>query len=281
MSEESTAPDLVELTRRALEAGSRRDFAALLGYYGPGSVWDMSPIGMGTFEGQTAIRGFFEDWMGAYSEYRVESEEILDIGNGVIFAVIVQSGRLTGSSGEVRFRWAQVGTWTHGKVARLTNYPESDLDEARAAAERIAQERGYAMSQENVERARRLFEQIDEEAASGIRVDESGPSVHPDIEYREDPRWPGSGVYRGLEAVRGRFEEYRDIFGDVQMELGNVLDAGDSVVLVFNTRGESVATKLPFEHEWAWIWTFRDRQLTEWQACFDADDALTVVGLRK
>ena len=98
------------------------------------------------------------------------------------------------------------------------------------------------MSEVYVELARRLFEQIVEEATSGIRVGEPGASVHPDIEYREDPRWPGSGVYRGLRAVRARFEEYRDIFGDVEMALGDVLDAGDSVVLVFNTRGESVAT---------------------------------------
>ena len=139
------------------------------------------------------------------------------------------------------------------------------------------------MSQENVKLARRLFEQIVAQAISGTGVDESDLSVlvHPDIEYREDPRWPGSGGYRGLEAIRARFEEYQDIFGDTQLALGEVLDAGDSVVLAFTTRGESVATKLPFEHEWAWIWAFRGEQLTNWRAFFDKAEALEAVGLQE
>jgi len=137
------------------------------------------------------------------------------------------------------------------------------------------------MSQENVEKARRLFEQIVEEALSGAGVGESDPSLHPDIEYREDPRWPGSGIYCGLEAIRARFDEYRDIFGDTELALGEALDAGDSVVLVFTTRGESVATKLPFEHEWAWIWAFRGERITGWRAFFDKAEALKAVGLEE
>jgi hypothetical protein len=42
---------------------------------GPDSVWDLLPMGMGTFEGLGAIRGFFEDWIGAYDEFEIEPEE--------------------------------------------------------------------------------------------------------------------------------------------------------------------------------------------------------------
>jgi len=35
-----------------------------------------------------AIRGFLEDWLGAYEEYEIEAEEILDLGNGVVLFVI-------------------------------------------------------------------------------------------------------------------------------------------------------------------------------------------------
>ena len=41
-----------------------------------------SQYGLGTFERRDAIRGFFEDWIGAYEQIEDETEEILDVGNG-------------------------------------------------------------------------------------------------------------------------------------------------------------------------------------------------------
>jgi ketosteroid isomerase-like protein len=100
----------------------------------------MSPWGMGTFEGIEAIRDFFEDWLGVYEEYAMEADEIVDLGNGVSFAVLLQKGRLVGSNGEVQLRYASVGVWTNGLMRRLTNY--RDIDAARATAARLAKERG-------------------------------------------------------------------------------------------------------------------------------------------
>jgi ketosteroid isomerase-like protein len=139
MPEESTTPDLVERVRRSIQAGNDRDIDWALTFYAPDAVWDMSPWGMGTFEGMEAIRGFFEDWLGAYEEYAMEAEEIVDLGNGVSFAVLLQEGRLVGSSGEVQLRYASAGLWANGLMTSVTNY--RDIDEARAAAERLAQER--------------------------------------------------------------------------------------------------------------------------------------------
>jgi SnoaL-like protein len=85
MSEESTTPDLVELTRRFIETGNRRDFDAGMSFYAPYAFRES--MGMATsFEGVAAIRGFFEDFIGAYEEYRVEPEEILEVGNRVTLA---------------------------------------------------------------------------------------------------------------------------------------------------------------------------------------------------
>src|SRR5439155_19838019 len=86
MSEESTTPDLVELSRRTFDAYNRRDFDTVMSFYGRDCVWDASPWGIGTFEGTAAVRGFFEEWIGAYEEFAIEPEEILDLGNGVIFS---------------------------------------------------------------------------------------------------------------------------------------------------------------------------------------------------
>ena len=137
--EESTTPDPMELQKRLTDAANRRDLDAMMAFYAPDGVYDMSPIGMGVFEGQAAARGFIEDWWGSYEEYEFEAEETLDLGNGVGFRVLIQKGRPVGSSGEVELRYAAVSVWEDGKIVRMTNY--NDIDAARAAAERLAQER--------------------------------------------------------------------------------------------------------------------------------------------
>ncbi len=140
MAEESTTSDLVELTGRALEAGDRLDFDAMLSFWGPDPVWDMSPIGLGVYEGAAAIRGFFEDWIATYEDWKTEPVEILDLGGGVVFVLLLQDARLVGSRRHVSLRYASVVVWENAMVLRTTNY--SDIDEARAAAQRLAEERG-------------------------------------------------------------------------------------------------------------------------------------------
>jgi ketosteroid isomerase-like protein len=83
---ESTTPDLMELQKRLTDAANRRDLDATMAFYAPDGVYDMSPIGMGVFEGQAAARGFIEDWWGSYEQYEFEAEETLDLGNGLAFA---------------------------------------------------------------------------------------------------------------------------------------------------------------------------------------------------
>jgi hypothetical protein len=100
MPDESTTPDLVELQKR-LTAATNRGVDAIVAFYAPDAVYDMSPVGMGVFEGQAAARGFIEDWWTSYAESEFEAEETLDLGNGVGFRVLVQKGRPVGSSGEV------------------------------------------------------------------------------------------------------------------------------------------------------------------------------------
>jgi ketosteroid isomerase-like protein len=141
MSAESTTPDLVELGRGLFEAANRRDFNAILLRYAPDAIWDMNPLGgLGTFEGHAAIRGFWEDWYASYEDFQIDVEEMVDLGNGVGFTVATQTARPVGSSGAVQLRYALVGIWADGSIVRLTNY--ANIDEARAEAERLAEERG-------------------------------------------------------------------------------------------------------------------------------------------
>jgi len=98
----------VELVRQAVKAANRRDFDALMSFYAPAAVWDLSPMGVGPFEGRAAIRGFAEDWLGSYEDFEIELQEMLDLGDGVAFVVNRLKGRLAGSTGDTQLRQAWV-----------------------------------------------------------------------------------------------------------------------------------------------------------------------------
>ena len=139
MPEESTTLDLVGLARQGYEAMSRGDLDGVMSLFAADAVYDLSDAGLGAFEGAEAIRRFFEDWHESLEERRFEEEEILDLGHGVVLSVVRESGRLVGGDGRVEQRLAQLATWANGKIEWLKDY--RDLDEARAAAERLAEER--------------------------------------------------------------------------------------------------------------------------------------------
>ena len=139
MSDESTTPDLVALTRRQFEAVNRRDLDAVMSFCPSDGVYDVSPSGLGTFEGQVAVRGFIKDWWDSFEELRFEVEEVLDLGHGIVLAVAEQDARPVASPGRVRRREAYVQR-AGSMTVRVTTY--GDIEEGRAAAERLAEERG-------------------------------------------------------------------------------------------------------------------------------------------
>jgi ketosteroid isomerase-like protein len=140
MSEESTTPDLVELTRRAFDAGNRHDLDALMTFFAPDAVVDMSDLALGTFEGVTAIGRFLEDWWATWGDHLIEAEETVDLGHGVVFVHAHEAGRLLGSDGRVEQHRGWVLVWMQGSIERLAAY--LDVEEVRAAAKRLAAERG-------------------------------------------------------------------------------------------------------------------------------------------
>jgi ketosteroid isomerase-like protein len=140
VSEESTTPDLVQLWQQRCEAFNRRDLDATLWFYAPDAVLDVTRTVGITAEGSAAIRSFYEDWLAAYEELTVALEEPVDLGNGVTFAITRQDARLLGSTGYVQQREGVIAVWVDGLMTR--HVFRQDIGEARAAAERLAEERG-------------------------------------------------------------------------------------------------------------------------------------------
>jgi ketosteroid isomerase-like protein len=133
MAEESRTPDLA----RGVDALRTRDIDAMMRFYAPDAV---RVGGAGSDEGHAAIRHFYEDWWNVFDDFEVDTEELCDLGHGVTFTVLLTRGRLPGSTGWIQARVATVARWAGALIESSRDY--SDVERGRAAAQRLALERG-------------------------------------------------------------------------------------------------------------------------------------------
>ncbi|HTY95530.1 MAG TPA: nuclear transport factor 2 family protein [Solirubrobacteraceae bacterium] len=137
MPGDATAPDTVELARELLETGHRGEWDRAMEFFSPRAVW-VAIDAIEAFEGP-AMRDFWIEWYSAYEDVHIEIVDLVDLGGGLVMAVIHQSGRF----GDAPTRITQDATllyeWSSGLVDRVTSYARPD--EARAAAERLLEER--------------------------------------------------------------------------------------------------------------------------------------------
>jgi hypothetical protein len=89
VSQESTTPDLVELTRQSMEATNRGDLDASATLFAPDAVFDVSSAGPGRFEGIDAVHAYLADWISSYEKQEMRQWEGWSLGNGVVFVVTV------------------------------------------------------------------------------------------------------------------------------------------------------------------------------------------------
>jgi ketosteroid isomerase-like protein len=136
MTEDSAGPELVELVRQQLEALNRGDLDGVMSNVTDDVVLDGR---VEVVKGRAPIRDFLDEWFRAYEELVFDLEEVSHLGGGVVFAVVGQDGRLAGGDGHIHQREGWVYLCVGASIARLTT--REGVDEARAAAERLARER--------------------------------------------------------------------------------------------------------------------------------------------
>ena len=76
-----------------------------------------------TYTGLDGFRESWLDWLGPYAEYRTAVEEAIDCGERVLL-LQSSSGRLAGSTKEVKLAPAVVDTVRDGKIARFEPYAD-------------------------------------------------------------------------------------------------------------------------------------------------------------
>jgi ketosteroid isomerase-like protein len=132
------------------------------------------------------------------------------------------------------------------------------------------------MSEENVEVVQNVWG-----GSEGRTLEETAEAYwHPDIEYFEDPRWPGASKYRGRDSVLRCFQSYIETLGPAEaitVTLEQVVDAGERLVALVRFQGLS-PSGVPHEHLWAYLVEVRDGRIVRFQAFYEAQDALEAAG---
>ena len=91
MSAGSTTRDLVEVVTGLFEAADRWDWEAVLRPYARDAILETED-GFLDLAGASGLRGFWEEWAAMFEDWTVKAETVVDLGNGVVYAVFQQEG---------------------------------------------------------------------------------------------------------------------------------------------------------------------------------------------
>lgn len=115
----------VELVRKFMEAFNREDYAACLKVIDPDVEWYPPPDipNAAVAQGRDALIANFQDWLGAWDEYRSVPEEILEGKNDTVLVFARESGRGKDSGIEVDSRrMTGVYELRDGRIVRFRAY---------------------------------------------------------------------------------------------------------------------------------------------------------------
>ena len=128
------------------------------------------------------------------------------------------------------------------------------------------------MSQENVELVRRGIESVD---TFWAMLDE-----HVVWDLRNWPKTVGiDSVVIGRDAVVQASRRYWGAWEDYRMDIDEVLDAGQSVVVIFREQGRGKSSGVPVAQQHTQVWTFRAGRIIRWESFGTRAQALEAVGL--
>ena len=107
---------------------------------------------------------------------------------------------------------------------------------------------------------------------------------HPQVEYVEDPRWPGASTYQGRDAVLRCFLDYMEALGredDLAITVERVFDGGDRQVPFVRVQSRASTSGVPHEHLWGYVVKVSGQQIVYFRAYYEPQEALEAVGLRE
>ena len=115
----------MEIVCRAFHGLASGGVDAAAEYWNPEINWraiEGAPDDVGEMQGIDAARRFVQDWYDVFDDVASEIEEVLDIGDDQVIAVIHNKGRAKRSGIPTELRYAALHTIWDGKIARVREY---------------------------------------------------------------------------------------------------------------------------------------------------------------
>jgi ketosteroid isomerase-like protein len=132
-------------------------------------------------------------------------------------------------------------------------------------------------TEDNVELVRRVTEVMDADgfaAALPVFLE----AAHPDVEWQEDPAWPGATSYRGAEQVRKVILDRMDTL-DFAQETDDLIGIDDKVVALVRWSVRGRASGADGEMALAIVWTVGEGAITRIEFFLDRARALAETGI--
>jgi ketosteroid isomerase-like protein len=130
------------------------------------------------------------------------------------------------------------------------------------------------MSQENVEVVRLFMEHANRTGGEPL-----WEVLDPEIEWTIDPTGLLAGTYRGHKGVKEFFERLQESFDETHVEIDDLIDAGDSVVLLCRIRNHGRSSGMTVEQPTGWVSEVREGRIVRSRVYFRPAEALEAVGL--
>jgi ketosteroid isomerase-like protein len=112
----------VDLVRRGTQSVDA--FWSLLDEY---VVWDLRGHSIldldDVYIGRDAVVKASRHYWGTWGSYQLDAEELIDAGSSIVLTVL-ERGRGKGSGVPFEERWAQVWTFSRGRIVRWENHPD-------------------------------------------------------------------------------------------------------------------------------------------------------------
>lgn len=130
------------------------------------------------------------------------------------------------------------------------------------------------MSQENVEIVRRGSERFNDSDIEGFLE-----LCASEIEFRDLPELPGSGVFIGHDGMRTWWAQIYDSFEDVRFHADELIDGGDRVLAVTHGSGRGKSSGARVDMHFTNVWTLSEGKITSVVSYSDHSEAARAAGL--
>ena len=137
------------------------------------------------------------------------------------------------------------------------------------------------MSQQDVELVRGLIggaATADKKALLQMLPEFIAQTCDPEIEWIEDPQRADGRTYRGHAGVRESFERWLEGFDDYSFEIEDVVDCGDSVLVIGREQARGAASGAVISSRNYAVLTLRDGKLLRYREFYDEDAARRAAG---